>query len=569
MVEGRVKVDLLGDMPATRRRAVEAAVRRAARVSPAAPDLPRAGWLSALAHGVAWAYGRSVDRRALALGAVALEGANAYVFTGLTDPTGVDLASIARWMADRRVRGVTRTLRRERADWLRRSLDRLRLGRVGDDPIPEAVLSVRAAVLVGGLCGDVSADVMAQLDRVATGLGLLWEDAMGTLDAAGRRGAWKALGGEPEELRASIRRLPDSGFAEELEAMADRLERVVQRRPVAMARAFVGFRPMATSGPRPAHGWLDVAMQALLGTDPMAFVHASDALRARGGKRLRPQLVVAAYRVCSGDVAAPPPPAVQTAAAAVEWLHTASLILDDVLDASDMRRGGLSLHIATSTPFALAVFLWLLDRVRLATEALGPDAARVVSTAAERLADGQVEELAHIGDHAVSRTVCQRIVASKTSALFEAAVQLGALCAEATEAERAALRAYGRALGQAFQLADDVMDVTARSEVLGKHPGADLKSGKPTLPWVLAREQSSAADVRARLDAALGAPDPSWALSFLREHAGVRQALTAAGSQRDAAIAALSDLPSGSARDALVAIAHAAVDRAVVRGNTP
>ncbi len=558
----RMTVDLLGDMPASRRRAVDAAVRRAGRISPAAPEQPRSGWLSALAYGVAWTYGRSVDRRALTLGAIALEGANAFVFTGISGPDGVDLPMLASWMVDRRVRAATRRLRRERAAWIRATLERLRQGRVGEQPIPEAVLSVRAAMLVGGLTGDVPTDVMAQLDCIATGLGLLWEEAGGALDEEGRRGAWAAMGTEPLDtagLIDAVRALPHSAFAEELEALVRRL---MHARLGPMVRGFPGFRPMGAPAGGPASDVLEKAMQGVLGAEPPSFVAAADALRARGGKRLRPRLVVAAYRLCAGlPSEAPVPTGVWRAAATMEWLHTASLILDDVLDASELRRGAPALHVATSTPFALAVFLWLLDRIRVAAEAVGPDVAAVVAHASERLAGGQVEELVYTGDVGVDRTVCQRIVAAKTSALFEASVVVGARCAEASEAEIAALRTYGRALGQAFQLADDVMDVTAGVEKLGKHPGTDLRAGKPTLPWVLGRACVST-DLRARLDAALGAEDPSWALSVLKQTGGVARTLAAAEAHRDDAIAALQGFSPGPARSTLVDIACTSVARA-------
>ncbi|MCB9674222.1 MAG: polyprenyl synthetase family protein [Alphaproteobacteria bacterium] len=540
-----------------RARAVARAIDRAATVSPARHDGPRAGWLAALAYGVAYTYGGSVDRKALALAAVVLEGANAFVFT---DRSG-DLVAIARLLADERLRTTAQRLTRERAEWLESLAARLRAGRVGRRPVPEGVLSARAAVLLGGLCGGVDPALTASLDEVATWIGLAWEQAQGTLDDVGWRGAWEALGLERDRT-CPVRGARDALSALPYSALVEQLDDALAMTP-APGRVFQAWRPHpvplstrepATEGPLAAA--VEAAMDAVVGEGPPLFVASARYLRVQGGKRVRPRVVLAACEACGGA-----PERAVLAAAVIEWLHTASLVLDDILDDAHVRRGGPTLHRATDRAFAVAVFAWLLDRILLATRDLDADTAQVVRTAAERLADGQGSELAETGRPGLGRTAYHRIIATKTASLFASAAEVGALAANAPPPRVAALRRYGHAVGLAFQIADDVLDYTADEADFGKRPGTDLLAGKATLPWLILRDAATDAE-RARLDADLGrGADWTWIRTQVVQSGAAEAALSDARVHRDDAVRALDSLPAGPARDALAALAHHVVER--------
>ncbi|MEZ4318701.1 MAG: polyprenyl synthetase family protein [Myxococcota bacterium] len=538
-----------------RARAVARAIERAAAVSPARHEGPRAGWLGALAYGVAYTYGTSVDRKAIALAAVVLEGANAFVFTDLSG----DLVAIARLLADERLRTTAQRLVRDRADWLERVSDRLRRGGLGEHPIPEAVLSARAAVLLGGLCGGVDPDVVEDLDELATWMGLAWEEAHGDVDPAAWHGSWLALGLEHPRTdpqlgaRSVAARLPASALVEQvLDCIAG--EAGLSGSP----RVFTAWRPHRVPQPMAgvAEGPVEAAMEAVVAGGPPGFVASARYLRVQGGKRVRPRLVLAACEACGGDATV-----ALRASAVVEWLHTASLVLDDMLDDAPVRRGAPTLHCATDRPYAVAVFVWLLDRILVACRGLDPAITNVVRAAAEKLADGQGSELAETGRAALDRTDYHRIIATKTGSLFACAAEVGARCASAPEARVGALRRYGHSIGLAFQIADDVLDYTADEAELGKRPGTDLLAGKATLPWLILRAAASA-DERARLDADLGrGADWTWVRDQVVGSGAAAAALSEARVHRDDALAHLSGLPSSVARAQLEALAHQVVER--------
>jgi len=542
---------------APRARVVGRAIERAASVSPARADGPRAGWLAALAYGVAYTYGSRVDSKAIQLVAVVLEGANAFVFTDLSG----DQVAIARLLSDDRLRSTSQRLVRERRDWIDGVGERLRAGSIGEYPVPEAVLAARAAVLLGGLCGRVDPGVLAQLDEVATWLGLVWESASAPVGEEAWYGAWAALGCRRERIdprvgaRGALAVLPPSALVEQIE---DTLEMTAGAGRVFVAWQPRAVPPVAVREQRSASlASVEAVMEELVADGPPRFVAAAQYLRLQGGKRVRPQLVLLASEAVGGD----PTQAIR-GAAVVEWLHTASLVLDDMLDDAVLRRGAPTLHEVTDRPFAVAVFLWLLDRVAVGCRSLPGAVAERVRGAAERLADGQGSELAETGCSALSRTEYHRIVAAKTGALFACAAEVGARLGGADEGTITALRHYGREVGLAFQITDDVLDYVAEESVFGKRPGTDLLAGKATLPWLILREAASPEE-RARLDADLGrGADWTWIRSQVVDSGAAAAASSEARGHRDAAIAALSGVADGPARAALVQLAHDLVDRA-------
>ena len=204
---------------------------------------------------------------------------------------------------------------------------------------------------------------------------------------------------------------------------------------------------------------------------------------AAGGKRLRPLLVLLAAGPAAheSDLVA--------AAAAVELVHSATLVHDDVLDAAQLRRGLPTVWAHGGRELAIATGDLLFSRAFSELTATGSLAAvRALSRAGSALAEGELlqREDAWNADVAVTRYLYRCEL--KTARLFEAACELGALAAAAPRAMVSSLGAFGRGIGLAFQLLDDVLDVSAPSSSTGKQRGADLLDGTVTLPLILARE---------------------------------------------------------------------------------
>jgi farnesyl diphosphate synthase len=217
-----------------------------------------------------------------------------------------------------------------------------------------------------------------------------------------------------------------------------------------------------------------------------------------GGKRLRPLLVLAACEAVDGNEAA-----ALRAACATELIHAYSLVHDDMpcMDNDVLRRGKPTVHVK----FGQAQALLAGDALQaLAFELLAPDDASIpaaVQAALCRLlarsaghagmAGGQAIDLASVG-RSLSETQLREMHRLKTGALLEASVMMGAACGEATAAELSALRAYGSAMGLAFQVVDDILDVTADSATLGKTAGKDAAQDKPTYVSLLGLDRSRA-----------------------------------------------------------------------------
>ena len=241
---------------------------------------------------------------------------------------------------------------------------------------------------------------------------------------------------------------------------------------------------------------LSAGLGELLGVAAPALGDAVRYAVLGSGKRFRPALVLAAYEACGGRESA-----IADIAAAVEIVHAYSLVHDDLpcMDNDDLRRGRATLHRAhgvraatvagfAMVPVAAAAVQRGVDRLRL-SEATGREIAGVLFRAAGGggMIGGQVMDLL-AGHQEVTLAFVTDLERRKTGALIAASVEIGALAAGVTPAVRTALRAYGEEVGLAFQIADDVLDVTATSSELGKTPGKDVKLGKPTYPVLLGTE---------------------------------------------------------------------------------
>ncbi len=240
-----------------------------------------------------------------------------------------------------------------------------------------------------------------------------------------------------------------------------------------------------------------------------------------GGKRLRPLLMVLSARLCgySGDYD-------KTFSTALEYLHAATLLHDDLVDGARMRRGKTVAHIQWDNSIAVLVGDFLLARA-LSISA-GTDNLKVIKILAElteNMSQGEVHQLMHKGDIHLTEEEYLEVIRRKTAMLFQAACQVSAVLAEAPPAKEAALAKYGYHLGIAFQMADDLLDYTTDSAALGKEVGADLKEGKLTLPVIHALREAGPAD-RERMvgivtDAAFSEEDFKGLVALLETHGGI------------------------------------------------
>lgn len=205
-------------------------------------------------------------------------------------------------------------------------------------------------------------------------------------------------------------------------------------------------------------------------------------LISSGGKRLRPMLTIAAAQMCGyeGDGHV-------KLAASVEFMHTATLLHDDVVDESDMRRGKLAARMLWGNQASVLVGDYLLGQAfRMMVEVGSMEALDILSTASTVIAEGEVLQLSAAKNMATTEDEYLAVIRAKTAALFSAAAEVGPVVANGTSADQAAFRSYGTNLGLAFQMIDDALDYGGNSKLLGKDVGDDFREGKITLPVVLA-----------------------------------------------------------------------------------
>jgi octaprenyl-diphosphate synthase len=304
---------------------------------------------------------------------------------------------------------------------------------------------------------------------------------------------------------------------------------------------------------------VNALIRARLDSDVALIRQISEHIVAAGGKRLRPMLAVIAARALGYGGHAH-----RQLAAIVEFIHTSTLLHDDVVDESDMRRGRKTANALWGNAPSVLVGDFLYSRsFQLMVELDSMPVMRVLADTTNRIAEGEVLQLLHIGNPDTTEADYLRVIECKTAVLFAAATRLGGVLAGATPAQEQALADYGLHLGLAFQLADDVLDYTADAATLGKNLGDDLAEGKATLPLIHALAQASE-PARARL-AAIVAEGRLEALhevqQAIRDSGGLDASVRLARQHADRAAAALEALPPGEWRDALQALARYAVDR--------
>ena len=307
---------------------------------------------------------------------------------------------------------------------------------------------------------------------------------------------------------------------------------------------------------------VNAVILARMDSDVALIPELAGHLIAGGGKRMRPMLTLAGARLLDY-----PGQRHHKLAAAVEFIHTATLLHDDVVDGSGLRRGRRTANVIWGNPPSVLVGDFLFARAfELMVEDGSLRVLKVLSHASAVIAEGEVEQLTAARRIATAQEQYLRIIGAKTAALFAAACRISAVVAEAGEGAEDALDAYGRNLGIAFQLVDDVIDYAGDSATMGKGVGDDFREGKMTLPVILAYARANGPD-RAFLAEAIGGrrtgdEDLARTLAIMNGTEALADALGHARHYGGRAIDALGAFPRSAARQAMTQAVEFAVSRA-------
>lgn len=277
----------------------------------------------------------------------------------------------------------------------------------------------------------------------------------------------------------------------------------------------------------------------------------ADVVIRSGGKRLRPRVVLLSYLAVGGRETS----RVVPLAAAVELLHTASLIHDDIIDHSEMRRGQTTLNSQWGNNLALLTGDFVFVKLIELMATFEPRAIRVLADSCVSLVEGETRQMSATWDIGMTEETYMEIVAKKTGALFAAGAELGAIFGGGTTGQVTALRDYSLKLGVAFQIRDDTLDLVGKWDEMGKPVASDLSQGKLTLATIFALRKSEWP-----LEA-LQPPSVDAMKTLVRDTGSIDYAMMRAGECCEKAKAALAALPSSEAKAALCTLAEFALDR--------
>jgi octaprenyl-diphosphate synthase len=304
---------------------------------------------------------------------------------------------------------------------------------------------------------------------------------------------------------------------------------------------------------------VDALIRHRLGSDVVLVNQVAEHIVSGGGKRLRPMLLLLAARALGHEG-----PDARQLAAVVEFIHTATLLHDDVVDESDLRRGRKTANAVFGNAASVLVGDFLYSRsFQLMVELERVEVMKILADTTNAIAEGEVLQLLHIRNPDTDEPAYLRVIERKTAVLFAAATRLGALLAGADAVVQQALHDYGMALGYAFQIADDVLDYSADESALGKHLGDDLAEGKATLPLIHAILHSDAV-TRERLRTIVQDGDVDAmpeVLAAIDATGGIEYSRKRAEDYADAAERALDGLGDSDALAALRGLARYAVRR--------
>jgi octaprenyl-diphosphate synthase len=278
-----------------------------------------------------------------------------------------------------------------------------------------------------------------------------------------------------------------------------------------------------------------------------------------GGKRLRPLLVLLASRACGyqGEHHI-------ELAAVIEFIHTATLLHDDVVDASDLRRGNETANAIWGNEAAVLVGDFLYSRSFEMMVSVGSmRVMEILSTTTNVIAEGEVLQLLNCHDPNTTEDLYRDVIRYKTAKLFEASAQLGAVLGKQPEAIEQAMASYGMHLGTAFQLIDDALDYGSSGENIGKNIGDDLAEGKPTLPLIYAMRNGTPEQVKAIRQAIEngGRSHIQPVMEAIESTNAIAYTAQAAQREADTATEALAELPASPYKEALYGLAEFSVSR--------
>ncbi|WP_329741306.1 polyprenyl synthetase family protein [Dyella sp. A6] len=320
-------------------------------------------------------------------------------------------------------------------------------------------------------------------------------------------------------------------------------------------RDFAAVRELAAPDMRA----VDALIRHRLSSDVVLINQIAEHIIAGGGKRLRPMLHVLAAGAAgyTGEQQI-------KLAAVIEFIHTSTLLHDDVVDESGLRRGRQTANALWGNAASVLVGDFLYSRsFQLMVELDDMRIMRILADTTNTIAEGEVLQLLNIGNADVDETAYLAVIERKTAVLFAAATELGGLLGGLAPDQVAALRRYGMELGYAFQIADDLLDYTSDAETLGKNIGDDLAEGKPTLPLIYALEAANEEQAQALRHAiehgGLDALDRI--VAAIRDSGALERTRARAEAHAQAAHNALGTLPPSPWRDALAVLADYSVQR--------
>ena len=297
------------------------------------------------------------------------------------------------------------------------------------------------------------------------------------------------------------------------------------------------------------------------GSDVEMIPEVANHLISSGGKRLRPMLTIATAQMFGYEGSGH-----TQLAACVEFMHTATLLHDDVVDESDMRRGKLAARKLWGNQASVLVGDFLLGQAfRMMVEVGSMDALAVLSDAAAVIAEGEVMQLGAAKNTETTEDDYLAVIRAKTAALFSAASEVGPIIAGASAAQRAACRSYGVNLGLAFQLVDDALDYGGSADALGKRTGDDFREGKITLPVVLSYRRGSDEDrafwKRCLEEGQIEDGDLEKAIEMMRGQGAIADTVERARHYGAVARDALAPLPAGDYKQALLEVVDFCIER--------
>lgn len=304
---------------------------------------------------------------------------------------------------------------------------------------------------------------------------------------------------------------------------------------------------------------VDTVIRQRLHSDVPLIRTIGEYIIAAGGKRLRPALVLLVARALGHESKA-----MHELAAVVEFIHTATLLHDDVVDESNLRRGRQTANAAFGNAASVLVGDFLYSRAfQMMVSVERMPVLQVLADATNVIAEGEVLQLQNMHDPDLSEAEYLRVIRYKTAKLFEAAAEIGAILADVPLDIRLRAAEYGRTLGTAFQLVDDALDYTGNTETLGKNVGDDLREGKPTLPLIIAMQRGSAQE-RERVRQAIQYGDLQHLAeieALIRSCGALEATYDQARSEARHAADSVADWPENAATEALVNLSVFAVAR--------